>query len=168
MEVSIRPLKVEDAHVSYKWRNDPEVFKFTGVVYSNEVTLESELNWIKNVITKKDDYRCAIIADGVYVGNVYITNIKDKEGEYHIFIGNKAYWGKGIATKASKLIIQYGFEHLKLKNIFLNVRKENVTAIKLYNDLGFISEKEADFITMRLFAPKIHVPQSSSKIGTMS
>ena len=154
MRISIRPLKVEDAYTSYKWRNDPEVFKYTGTVYSNEITLETELNWIKNVIAKEDDYRCAIIVDGIYVGNIYITNIKDGEGEYHIFIGNKEYWGKGIATEVSKLIIQYAFECLRLKSIFLNVRKENAVAIKLYNNLGFTIEKEDDFITMRLLASK--------------
>ena len=150
MKVSIRPLKIEDAYISYKWRNDPEVFKHTGTVYSNEITLETELNWIKNVIAREDDYRCAIIVDNVYVGNIYLTNIKNCEGEYHIFIGNKEYWGKGIASEASKLIIQYGFECLRLKSIFLNVKKENIIAIKLYKNLGFIIESESDLIKMRL------------------
>jgi len=148
MKVSIRPLKIEDAYTSYKWRNDPEVFKYTGTVYSEEITLEAELNWINNVITKKNDYRCAIIVDNNYVGNIYITDMNDGEGEYHIFIGNKDYWGKGIAYQASKLIIQHGFEHLKLKSIFLNVKKENFVAIKLYKNLGFTIESENNSIKM--------------------
>ncbi len=30
MQVAIRPLQESDAYTSYKWRNDNEVFKFTG------------------------------------------------------------------------------------------------------------------------------------------
>lgn len=30
MQVAIRPLQGSDAYTSYKWRNDNEVFKFTG------------------------------------------------------------------------------------------------------------------------------------------
>ena len=150
MEVTIRPLRIEDAYTSYKWRNDPEVFKYTGTTYSDIITLETELNWIKKVIAKTDDFRCAILADNVYVGNIYLTNIKNGEGEFHIFIGNKEYWGKGIAGKATKLIIQYGFERLKLTSIFLYVKKENTIAIKLYNSLGFIVEEKSDSIKMKL------------------
>ena len=30
MKVTIRPLVESDAYTSVKWRNDPEVFKYTG------------------------------------------------------------------------------------------------------------------------------------------
>ena len=137
MTVSIRPLKIEDAYTSVKWRNDSEVFRYTGNTYDHSITIESELAWIKRVINKEDDYRCAIEVDGIYVGNIYLTDIHDGEAEYHIFLGNKEYWGKGIAKEASKLIIKYAFEKLKLKRIILLVKEENVNAVKLYIKLGF-------------------------------
>lgn len=137
MEVIIRPLCIQDAYTSVKWRNDPEVFKFTGNTYNNEITIESELAWIERVINNKDEYRCAIEVDGVYVGNIYLTGIGNETAEYHIFIGNRDYWGKGIARKASELIIAYGFNSLQLKSIHLEVRKENMRAISLYSSLGF-------------------------------
>ncbi len=30
MQVVIRPLQESDAYISYKWRNDSEVFRYTG------------------------------------------------------------------------------------------------------------------------------------------
>ena len=33
MKVTIRPLVESDAYTSVKWRNDPEVFKYTGNTY---------------------------------------------------------------------------------------------------------------------------------------
>lgn len=47
MEVSIRPLMMEDAYTSVKWRNDSEVFKYTGNTYNHEITIQDELSWIK-------------------------------------------------------------------------------------------------------------------------
>lgn len=151
MDVYIRKLELEDAYVSYKWRNDSEVFKYTGTVYDHEVTLETELKWIDRVINNNDEYRCAIVADGIYVGNIYLTNIGNESAEYHIFIGEKSYWGKGVAKKASIEIIRYGFEYLNLKKIVLEVRPQNCAAMLLYEKLGFaMIEENSAFIAMEI------------------
>lgn len=151
MNVTIRPLQEQDAYFSVKWRNDPEVFKYTGNTYKNEITLETELNWIRKVMANENEYRCAIMADDVYVGNIYLTDITEESAHYHIFIGNKEYWGKGVAKKASKLILNYAFGALKLKFVCLRVKKENTSALHLYKKLGFIEENEnGDWIEMNL------------------
>ena len=67
MKVTIRPLVESDAYTSVKWRNDPEVFKCTGNTYKNEIKIENELEWIRKVTAAPTDYRCAILADDVYV-----------------------------------------------------------------------------------------------------
>ena len=149
MEVHIRPLQPEDAYTSVKWRNDPEVFKYTGNTYDHVITIESEMDWIQKVIAKKSDYRCAIIADGQYVGNIYLTDIKDGNANYHIFIGEKKMWGKGVARKASEAIIKHGIEILELSKIYLKVRPQNERAVRLYTSLGFKEyDRDNKFISM--------------------
>lgn len=140
MNVRIRPLQEQDAYTSVKWRNDPEVFKYTGNTYKNEILLETELAWINRVIKNENEYRCAILADDVYVGNIYLTDITSESAEYHIFIGNKDYWGKGVAKQASQQVLQYAFQKLMLKSVYLRVNCENETAVNLYKRLGFIEE----------------------------
>lgn len=137
MRVSIRPLQEGDAYTSVKWRNDPEVFKYTGGVYDHEITLDMELAWIRKVMLNNDEYRCAILADGVYVGNIYLTDISKESAQYHIFIGDRTYWGKGVAKKASQIILCYAFCSLKLDYVYLRVQKKNVVAHHLYHKLGF-------------------------------
>lgn len=149
MDVKIRPLIREDAFKSYKWRNDPDVFKYTGNTYKNEITIETELNWIERVILNKDEYRCAIIADNNYVGNIYLTDISEGKATYHIFIGDKSYWGKGIAQEASLQIIDYAKTVLHLHSINLRVKKSNSRAFELYKRLGFVEHEEnEDWIYM--------------------
>lgn len=145
MQVTIRPLEEKDAYTSVKWRNDPDVFKYTGNIYKEEIKLENELEWIGKVIANNGsgkDYRCAILVDGEYVGNIYLTDIDGISAHYHIFIGNKDYWGKGVAKKASEIILRYAIHELGLNYVYLRVRKVNVNAYSLYKKLGFTDVAE--------------------------
>ena len=151
MEVNIRPLEEKDAYTSVEWRNTPEVWQYTGSSPDREITIKDELGWIKKVTEDKTGRRFAIIAEGVYVGNIYLTDIKNHQAEYHIFIGDKNYWGKGIARKASNQIIEYGKEVLGLKEIILKVNIDNTAAVKLYESLSFKEYgKNGKFIKMKL------------------
>ena len=145
--VLIRPLREQDALVSWKWRNDPDIWKFTGKRPDRHITEAIETEWIKNVLAEKDSFRFAIMADNNYIGNIQLTNVvPGGEGEYHIFIGEKAYWGKGIATRVSLQLIRYAREILKIKRLYLYVKPENNAAIKVYQKIGF--EQVSDEIRM--------------------
>lgn len=135
--VRIRPLTHSDALTSYIWRNDKEVFRYTGNTYTNVITQQMEVEWIDRVIAKEDDYRCAILVNNVYVGNIYLTDIDGEKATYHIFVGDKNYWGKGVAKEASIQILTYAFDVLKLQYVELKVNELNVRAIQLYRCLGF-------------------------------
>lgn len=150
MQVRIRPLEEKDAYTSVKWRNDKDVFKYTGTVYDQEITIESELSWIKKVMKNTNEYRCAIEVDGIYVGNIYLTDITDNDAQYHIFIGNKDCWGKGVATAASKKILQYAFNVLHLRFVYLMVHQNNYNALALYSKLGFKRKENENMVFMRM------------------
>jgi RimJ/RimL family protein N-acetyltransferase len=65
-----------------------------------------EESWIRKVISQEmygSRINRAIIVDGKYVGNVYLTdlNVMDLSCQFHIFIGDKELQGKGIGTKAT-------------------------------------------------------------------
>lgn len=152
MRINIRPLKRGDAYTSVKWRNDPEIWTYTTFKTDRVIEIEDELHWIEKVMADSTSARFAILANDTYVGNIYLTGIENGVGEYHIFIGEKDYWGKGVARKASVLIINYGKDVLKLHTIKLGVRSENTGAFHLYESLGFIEngENEDGFIVMSL------------------
>ena len=81
-----------------------------------------------------------VIKEGdTHIGNIKIDpiNKNNKIGEYGILIGDKSKWGQGFAKEASKAIIDYCFNVLALRKITLGVIKDNVTAVKLYQNLGF-------------------------------
>lgn len=138
-KVLIRPLCIEDAKVSYRWRNDSDIWRYTGIRPNKEITEEIEIDWIKKVIIDETSKRFAILVNDQYVGNIQLTNISQekKDAEYHIFIGEKNFWGKGIATLATSQIIEYAKEWLRLESIYLFVKPENKSAINVYQKSGF-------------------------------
>ena len=146
MDVIIRKLTLNDANVSWKWRNDPEVWRLTGREWNNIVTEEIEKEWIRKVLKDKSSIRFAICVgkNEEYIGNVQLTDLKEETAIFHIFIGDKAYWGKGIGFYATKLIIEYAKDKLKLKKIYLTVKKNNIAAIKTYIKNGFSIYLEKD------------------------
>ncbi len=151
MNTVIRPLSIDDARLSYKWRNDAEIWKYTGKRPDHVILYEDELKWIKDVLSRANERRFAIIADGTYVGNIQLTDIAHDEAVYHIFIGEKTYWGKGVAHEATRLILAYAFADLKLKAVRLRVRTEHERAIRLYLKAGFEERRRDDeFVYMTI------------------
>jgi RimJ/RimL family protein N-acetyltransferase/glycosyltransferase involved in cell wall biosynthesis len=137
-KVLIRPLTIEDASTSYHWRNDGEVWKYTGNRPNIHITEEVEKNWIVDKLSETNSKRFAIEVDNIYVGNIQLTSITKSDAEFHIFIGNKDYWGKGVAYSAIQQILRYAEYILKLDKVYLKVNPEHEKAIKLYERCGFI------------------------------
>jgi RimJ/RimL family protein N-acetyltransferase len=138
--VYIRPLQESDALISYHWRNDPEIWKYTGHRPDRIITPEIELNWIKQVLSNPTTKRFAICLreDNKYIGNVQLTDINNGVAHFHIFIGEKQCWGKGIATQATRLLIEYAKNELCLKELYLWVNEKNKAAIQVYLKCGFV------------------------------
>ena len=139
INIYLRPLKEEDALTSYKWRNDTEVWQLTGSRPDMVVTSEIEKNWIRKVLRDPTSRRFAIcIAESdEYIGNVQLTSITEEEAEFHIFIGEKKYWGKGIGYQATEKIIGFARKNMSLKSIYLYVKALNKAAIMIYEKVGF-------------------------------
>lgn len=145
--VFIRPLEINDAKTSYKWRNNNAIWKFTEFKATTKITEAIETAWLKKALAVKNDYRFAICIKetGQYIGNVQLINVKYKRGAFHIFIGDINYWGKGIGRQATELMLSYGFNVLGLCDITLGFYRGNVAAEELYKKLGFqiIDDKQA-------------------------
>ncbi|HFK5546683.1 TPA: GNAT family N-acetyltransferase [Elizabethkingia anophelis] len=163
LNVSIRPLKIEDAQISYVWRNDPDVWEFTGSRPENEITLEIEQQWLRQALIDSTSKRFAIINDDRYIGNIQLTNLTDKEAQFHIFIGDKKSWGKGIATLTTYQLLFYAKETLQLESIYLIVNKNNKAAIKAYFKNGFKidDEGDGDQLRMKIYLQELASPKVS-------
>jgi diamine N-acetyltransferase len=160
--VYIRPLILEDAKVSCLWRNDAEIWKYTEFKPDRHISLEMEEEWLKSKLDNSNEKRFAICleANDQYIGNIQLVGITQEEACYHIFIGEKSFWGQGISQMATKLILSYAFSELDLESVLLEVNPLNTVAYSIYEKTGFIpfgvNEKNG-FIKMKLNKNKFEV-----------
>ena len=154
-EIYIRPLIINDAKTSYKWRNNPEVWTYTGGRPDKFITEGIELEWIAKAIQRTGEYRFAICLkdNDQYIGNIQLTDITSSDAQYHIFIGETEFWGKGIAKRATNLILDYAFNHLDLNRVYLEVNPLHQAAIIVYEKSGFVKYEGTtvnDFLKMAI------------------
>ena len=141
-KVRIRRITEQDTDNIIKWRNSPDVN--INFIYRRPLTREDHLNWLHKKVETGEVAQFIIHSEelGKDVGSVYLRDI-DKEyqkAEYGIFIGEESARGHGIGAAAAKLILEYGFEELKLNRIFLRVFARNERAINSYKKAGFVYE----------------------------
>jgi len=154
MKIEFRPLVAGDADRAVHWRNDPLVWTYTTAVNRKPVAVETERAWIERVATDPTSYRRAIIVEGTYVGNVYLTDIRNGTAQFHIFIGDRQVWGQGIGRRATAAILDLAWHQLSLERVYLLVHHDNAAAMALYRGLGFaLVASEGNFERMEIAAP---------------
>lgn len=158
--IYLRPLNLEDAKISYQWRNDPDIWVYTEFKPSTDITLEKETEWLRGKLNKANDSRFAICLRDTdqYIGNIQLIDLDEHRGEFHMFIGEKQFWGKGIGKQASKLILEYGFFAKNLESVFLFTHEDNAAALSIYENLGFVTVGKQDqhikmVLTKHMFTP---------------
>lgn len=164
--IFLRPLVIADAMTSFQWRNNPEIWKFTPFRPLHPVTPEIETKWLSEILLRKDQKRFAIClkASEKYVGNVQLINIADGAAEFHLFIGDPEYWGKGIGSEASALILDYAFNGLGLDKVRLDVDQENSGAVSIYKKLGFTETgRKGRFIEMECSRKEVETTPRAHK-----
>lgn len=138
-KVILRPLTTKDATSQYaSWLNDPIVNKFLE-------TRRATTRDLKDYIQEKNLNSNAILLgiflkkNSLHIGNVKLEPIdfEKKIAQFGLLIGEKDYWGKGIGTEVTKMVINWAFKKLGLKKIELGVIANNTAAINVYKKAGF-------------------------------
>ena len=132
--VYLRPLCVDDASVSFRWRNDPDIWRYTGNRPNVVVTEEMEREWAKKVIADKTraNFAICLSPSNRYIGNIYLVNINGCSAELGIFIGEQDCWGRGYGKDALGLLRQIAVGDLGLEEILIDVDLDNIPAVLTY------------------------------------
>jgi len=139
--IFLRPLYNYDIDRIYEIKSNSLNYnkEFTNFDTST-VTKEFIHSWYYNLINETNTIRIGIclITNNYIIGLITLGQIDyiNSKCELHVNVDYK-YQGKGLGTESILLIINYVKNIIKLKEIHLNVHKDNDKAIKLYTKLGF-------------------------------
>lgn len=151
MKVLLRKFEYKDIETKIKWINNPDNNRY--LHYDLPLEFNKTAEWFEKIKCRSDRYDAVIQVDGVAVGLIGFLSIdqKNKKAEYYVLIGEQNYKRKGIAVKASELLLEYAREILKLNKLYLFTETENLSAQKLFEKLGFEREGllKQDLLTVR-------------------
>lgn len=142
--IYLRSLNLQDCTERYvEWLNDPEINRYLETRWY-EQNLSSVSDFINSQMENNHSYLFAIIKNDTnqHIGNIKIgpVNPYHHHADISYFIGEKALWGKGIATEAVKLVCDFGFNKLNLHRIEAGAYSSAISSWKLLEKLGFKRE----------------------------
>lgn len=140
MQIAIRKFEKKDIPNKIKWINEPLNNKY--LHYDLPLEYKKTEDWFEKNKDRIDRFDGIIEADGTPVGLIGLLSIdnKNKKAEYYITIGEREFLGKGIASQASKILLEDAFMRRGLNRIYLYTETDNASAIRLYERVGFKRE----------------------------
>ncbi|MBS1517243.1 MAG: GNAT family N-acetyltransferase [Bacteroidetes bacterium] len=143
-KIYLTPLSLKDVSSRYiDWLNDSEVCRDNShAVFPN--TKAKTVSYIKSLENSRDEIAFAIRwkVNDLHIGNTAIQKIDriNRSAELAILIGDKKYWGKGIASEVYELLIGYGFNTLNLNRIASGQTLANKGMIRVCEKSGMKKE----------------------------
>lgn len=137
--IQLRPLERKDLKFVHQLDNNANVMR-----YWFEEPYEAFVELVDlydKHIHDQTERRFIIQSQAKPIGLVELMEINHihRNAEFQIII-DPAYQGKGYASKATKLAMEYAFNILNLYKLYLLVDQENEKAIHIYSKLGFVKE----------------------------
>lgn len=142
--IYLRALNLTDLEGNYpNWLNDPVITLQNShhVFPYSKIELE---NYIKNAYTSTDKLPLAIvdIKSDKHIGNISLVDINyiSRRSNWGLVIGERDFWGKGIASEALILILKHAFDTLNLERVFSGTTSKNIATQKLMEKVGMKKE----------------------------
>lgn len=124
-----------------RWMCDPEVTR-TLVAGRYPQDLEQMHAFVASQSAPPNVLLAIVWRDGdEHIGNVKLAvDTLNRRAEFSILIGEKDYWGRGVCTTVTRLMLDIAFRRLNLHRVGLGVNSGNLPARRAYERVGFREE----------------------------
>lgn len=144
----LREITLNDKVEMYKLHSNPDVQKYTGdsLIASLEEMEQAIESRVKDYKTFGYGRWATFLKSNKqfigWSGLLYLPEFDEIDLGYRF---SPTFWGKGYATEASRAILSYGFDNLKLKRIIAIAMKENKASIRVMEKVGMEFDKYAPY-----------------------
>ena len=144
MDVMLRPWRPEDAPSIARHADDPQVAANLRDVFPCPYQLSDAEEFIRLCRAAEPEQAIcrAIVVDGQAVGSVALTRGTDvcrRSAELGYWLG-RAFWGRGIMTKAVEEMCRTGFEAWDIVRIYAEPFAHNAGSRRVLEKAGFALE----------------------------
>ena len=138
--VGLGPLRGDLLTTYVRWMNDLRVTRTLIARGRIPMTAERQQAWLDRALTWSEPiFTVYLLKDMRPIGttNLYEIDNDHQRCEFGIVIGERDAWGKGYGTEATRLMLQYAFDVLGMRNVSLTVHADNTRGIRAYERAGF-------------------------------
>lgn len=139
----LRPLVKSDAEDVFEWVGDPIVNRY--MPYSLYQDVSQVERWIESLEDDKNEFAFCLQDTGKVIGAGSVSYNPERNAYELGYNLNRAYWGKGYATEASKAMIQWAYTNLNVRNFFARHANANKASGKVILKCGFQFEKYGQY-----------------------
>jgi diamine N-acetyltransferase len=141
-KVALGPLRRDLAGVYARWMNQVEVRR--GLVHRGVASAQSQEKWVEENLEKsakrepeRVEFTVYDRSDSTPVGTAGLFKIAHAHGtaEFGIAIGDRR--GQGLGSEATRLVLDFAFHVLELRNVLLEALEWNVAGLTAYERAGF-------------------------------
>jgi RimJ/RimL family protein N-acetyltransferase len=138
--VRLRPALTGDAAAMWAATREPENARLTGD--SRSFTLPQVRAHLRRVADDPDRVDLAITrvgGDDTWIGEAVLNQIdwNQRRANFRVLLAGPQYYGQGLGSEATRLIVAHGFDQLRLHRIELEVFDFNPRARHVYERAGF-------------------------------
>jgi [ribosomal protein S5]-alanine N-acetyltransferase len=136
-KVTLAPIKPEHLSHYLEWFADAEVTRF--LMRDTPPTLKDEEAWFERVARSEQDVIWGLFVEGTHIGSTGIHQIdwRNRRGMTGILIGDRTWWGRGIAGDSHALRTRYAFEELGLQKLVTQVCDGNTASRRALERVGY-------------------------------
>jgi diamine N-acetyltransferase len=141
-KVALGPLRRDLAADYARWMNDPAVR--SGLNQMGIATPESQAKWVEDNLEQSAKSEPEVVEFTIYdrtdsapIGTAGLLGILHAHGnaEFAIYLGERR--GQGLGTEATRLVLDYAFHVLQLRNVLLETLEWNAAGLAAYERAGF-------------------------------
>jgi RimJ/RimL family protein N-acetyltransferase len=134
----LRPLEISDAGALFAAHGDPDMHRYWSS--PAHASVEETEAYVADTLAAKGAHAWAITEDGgEALGRIALFVQREGVGEIGIIVRRSAQ-GRGLASKALRLVTDFGFETLALHRIYGDIDPGNSASISLFLRAGYVRE----------------------------
>jgi ribosomal-protein-alanine N-acetyltransferase len=141
----LRRLQAHDADAIFKLRSDPDVMRYVNRPLTQ--TKAEAMEWYQKVDRALENNEgimwCMALKENVAkkIGNIGLWRIEKENYRAEIgYMTDPEYQGRNLTTEAITIVIDYGFNKLKLHSMEARIDPLNIASAAVLKKTGFILE----------------------------
>lgn len=135
MALILRKLQPDDKRYFASWWRDLVLIALTSGVHTKITDRQVDAGF-SAMLLEVEDRHYIIELNGRVIGHIALIGRDGGWHETQIVIGERGNWGRGYGTKSIRLLLDLARQD-GVRKIFLEVRPDNLRAIRAYEKCGF-------------------------------